>query len=61
MRHPVAVKAAQGRTKTRLVLDPPAAVTVAKIFTWWVDKRQPRSVGFRTAPGSALVPRRRGS
>jgi site-specific DNA recombinase len=32
--HPVAVKAAQGRTKTRLILDPPRARVVAQIFTW---------------------------
>ena len=32
--HPVPVKAAQGRTKTRLVLDPERAPVVAQIFTW---------------------------
>ena len=32
--HPVAVKAAQGATKTRLVLDPVPAAAVAQIFTW---------------------------
>ncbi|MGH3394454.1 MAG: recombinase family protein [Streptosporangiaceae bacterium] len=32
--HPVPVKAAQGRTKTRLALDPDRAPVVAQIFTW---------------------------
>jgi hypothetical protein len=32
--HPVPVKAAQGRTKTRLVTDPARAPVVAQIFTW---------------------------
>jgi site-specific DNA recombinase len=32
--HPVPAKAAQGRTKTRLVLDPVPAEAVAQIFTW---------------------------
>ena len=37
--HPIPVKAAQGRTKTRLVLDPDRAPVVAQIFTWrTVDK-----------------------
>jgi site-specific DNA recombinase len=34
-----AVQAAQGRTKTRLILDPPHAPAVAAIFTWWVQDR----------------------
>jgi site-specific DNA recombinase len=32
--HPVALKAAQGRCKTRLVLDPARAPVVEQIFTW---------------------------
>jgi site-specific DNA recombinase len=37
--HPVPVKASQGRTKTRLVLDPGRAPVVAAIFEWrTVDK-----------------------
>jgi site-specific DNA recombinase len=32
--HPVPYKAAQGRTKTRLVLDPDRAPVIADIFTW---------------------------
>ena len=32
--HPVPMKAAQGATKTRLVLDPVRAPVVAQIFTW---------------------------
>jgi site-specific DNA recombinase len=37
--HPNPAKAAQGRTKTRLVLDPHRAPVVAQIFTWrTVDK-----------------------
>ena len=37
--HPVPVKASQGRTKTRLTLDPARAPVVKQIFTWrTVDK-----------------------
>ncbi|HET9975415.1 MAG TPA: recombinase family protein, partial [Streptosporangiaceae bacterium] len=37
--HPAPAKAAQGRTKTRLVLDPERAPVVEQIFTWrTVDK-----------------------
>src|SRR5690348_17255637 len=34
--HPVPVKASQGRTKTRLALDPARAPVVEQIFTWRV-------------------------
>jgi hypothetical protein len=34
--HPIRVKASQGRTKTRLALDPGRAPVVAQIFTWRV-------------------------
>jgi site-specific DNA recombinase len=36
--HPVPVKAAQGRTKTRLVLDPQRGPVVAVIYTWRVEE-----------------------
>jgi site-specific DNA recombinase len=35
--HPVPIKAAQGRTKTRLILDPLRAPAVAAMFTWRVE------------------------
>jgi len=35
--HPVPIKAAQGRTKTRLVLDPLRAPAVAQMYTWRVE------------------------
>jgi site-specific DNA recombinase len=35
--HPVPMKAAQGRTKTRLVLDPVRGPVVTRIYTWRVD------------------------
>ena len=34
--HPVPVKASQGRTKTRLALDPVRASVIAQVFTWRV-------------------------
>ena len=37
--HPVPVKASQGRTKTRLALDPVRAPVVEQIFTWRVVHR----------------------
>ena len=37
--HPVPFKAAQGRTKTRLILDPDRAPAVTSIFTWRVQDR----------------------
>ena len=36
--HPVPIKAAQGRTKTRLVLDPQRGPVVARMFTWRADE-----------------------
>jgi site-specific DNA recombinase len=41
--HPVAAKAAQGRTKSRLILDEDAAPIVAQIFTW----RTEQHLGYR--------------
>jgi site-specific DNA recombinase len=35
--HPVPLKAAQGRTKTRLALDPARGPVVAQIYTWRVE------------------------
>jgi site-specific DNA recombinase len=37
--HPAPAKAAQGRTKTRLVPDPQRGPVVTQIFTWRVDKK----------------------
>jgi site-specific DNA recombinase len=37
--HPVPMKASQGRTKTRLVLDPERAPAVAAIFTWRTEDK----------------------
>ncbi len=37
--HPVPYKAAQGRTKTRLALDPDRAPVVARIFAWRVEDK----------------------
>ena len=42
--HPVPVKASQGRTKTRLILDPERAETVERIFSW----RTTDKLGIRT-------------
>ena len=39
VRHPSPLKAAQGRTKTRLVLDPQRAPVVTQIFTWRVEEK----------------------
>jgi site-specific DNA recombinase len=45
--HPVPMKAAQGRTKTLLVLDPPHDQAVADIFAWRVVDK----LGIRTITG----------
>jgi hypothetical protein len=37
--HPVPMKASQGRTKTRLVIDPGRAPAVAAIFTWRTEDK----------------------
>jgi site-specific DNA recombinase len=37
--HPVPFKAAQGRTKTRLILDPERVPAIADIFTWRTEDR----------------------
>jgi len=36
VKHPVPVKASQGRTKTKLALDPVRAPVIAQVFTWRV-------------------------
>jgi site-specific DNA recombinase len=37
--HPVAFRAAQGRTKSRLIIDPQRAPVVAQIFAWRVEDK----------------------
>jgi site-specific DNA recombinase len=37
--HPVPAKRAEGKTKTRLVIDPDRAPAIAQIFTWRVSER----------------------
>jgi site-specific DNA recombinase len=55
--HPVAFKAAQGRTKSRLVLDPARAPVVAQIFTWRVvDKLGMPAIAARLNASPALYP-----
>jgi site-specific DNA recombinase len=62
IQHPVPFKAAQGRTKSRLILDPARATVVAQIFIWRVvDKLGMPAIAARLnadlvscpAPGSA--------
>ena len=45
--HPVPYKAAQGRTKTRLALDPGRAPVVAQIFAWRTEDK----LGMTTITG----------
>ena len=55
--HPVPVKASQGRTKTRLVLDPVRAPVVAQIFTWrTVDKLGMPTIAARLNADPARYP-----
>ena len=55
--HPVAVKAAQGRTKARLVLDPARAPVAAQIFTWrTVDRLGVTTITNRLNAGPAAYP-----
>ncbi len=55
--HPVPFKAAQGRTKTRLVLDPARAPVVAQIFTWRVvDKLGMPAIAARLNADPARYP-----
>ncbi|HLK72782.1 MAG TPA: recombinase family protein [Streptosporangiaceae bacterium] len=60
MPHPVPVKASQGRTKTRLALDPARAPVVEQIFTWrTVDKLGMPTIAARlnADPGRYPAPR----
>ena len=55
--HPVPVKASQGRTKTRLTLDPARAPVVAQIFTWrTVDKLGMPTIAARLNADPARYP-----
>ena len=55
--HPVPVKASQGRTKTRLALDPGRAPVVAQIFTWRVvDKLGMPTIAARLNADPARYP-----
>jgi hypothetical protein len=56
--HPIASKAAQGRTKTRLILGDPATVTtVQQIFTWRVlDHLSVRGISARLNTSPTLYP-----
>jgi site-specific DNA recombinase len=55
--HPNPVKAAQGRTKTRLVLDPVRAPVVAQVFTWRaVDKLGVTTITNRLNADPAAYP-----
>jgi site-specific DNA recombinase len=55
--HPVPAKAAQGRTKTRLSLDPLRAPVIGQIFTWrTVDKLGVNTITNRLNAGPAAYP-----
>jgi len=55
--HPNPAKAAQGRTKTRLILDPATAPAVAAIFTWrTVDKLGVPTIAGRLNADPAAYP-----
>ena len=55
--HPVPVKASQGRTKTRLALDPARAPVVEQIFTWRiVDKLGMPTIAARLNADPARYP-----
>jgi site-specific DNA recombinase len=55
--HPVPFKAAQGRTKARLVLDPDRAPVIAQIFTWrTVDKLGIPAIAARLNADPARYP-----
>ena len=55
--HPVPVKASQGRTKTRLALDPDRAPVVEQIFTWrTVDKLGMPTIAARLNADPARYP-----
>jgi site-specific DNA recombinase len=55
--HPVPFKAAQGRTKARLILDPDRAPVIAQIFTWrTVDKLGIPAIAARLNADPARYP-----
>jgi site-specific DNA recombinase len=55
--HPVPVKASQGRTKTRLALDPVRAPVVVQIFTWrLIDKLGAPAIAARLNADPARYP-----
>jgi DNA invertase Pin-like site-specific DNA recombinase len=55
--HPVPFKAAQGRTKSRLIPDPARAPVIAQIFTWRVtDKLGMPAIAARLNAAPALYP-----
>ena len=55
--HPVPVKASQGRTKTRLALDPGRAPVVKQIFTWrTIDKLGMPAIAARLNADPARYP-----
>jgi site-specific DNA recombinase len=59
--HPVPMKASQGKTKTRLVLDPERAPAVAAIFNWRTeDKLGAYAITQRLAADPASYPPPRG-
>ncbi|HTX29549.1 MAG TPA: recombinase family protein [Streptosporangiaceae bacterium] len=55
--HPVPFKAAQGRTKTRLILDPDRARVIDRIFTWRaIDKLGLPAIAARLNADTARYP-----
>ena len=55
--HPVPFKAAQGRTKSRLILDPARAPVIARIYTWrTVDKLGCPAIAARLNADPAAYP-----
>src|SRR5207344_1935815 len=57
IQHPVPFKAAQGRTKSRLILDPARAPVIARIFTWrTVDKLGCPAIAARLNADPAAYP-----
>jgi hypothetical protein len=55
--HPVPVKAAQGRTKSRLILDPARAPVIGQIYTWrTVDKLGCPAIAARLNADPAAYP-----
>ena len=55
--HPAPAKAAQGRTKSRLILDPDRAPVVAQIYTWrTVNRLSVRAITARLNADPAAYP-----